>query len=439
MPELILTKRMLEHPDDSWEIDTFLASGGYKGLEKALKDMTPDEVHDQVKISNLRGRGGAGFPTGTKWGFLPDNGEPRYLVCNCDEAEPGTFKDRMLIEHDPHQLLEGILIAAYAIGCEHAFIYNRGELLTGFDTLTKAIAEAKEKGYLGKNILGTDFSCEITLHRAAGAYICGEETALLSSLEGFRGWPRLRPPFPAVEGLYAKPTIVNNVETLSNMAWIVLNGGDEYAKLGINKSTGTRLFCLSGHVNRPGNYEVEHGTTFRELFDRWGQGVRNGGTVKAFVPGGASAPWFDESMLDLPMDMDLVQDKGSMLGSGAIMVMDQDTDIVKAAWRLVKFFAVESCGQCTPCREGVEWLNAIYERMLAGRGRPEDIDLLMDVGDNITPGLAWPPAQTTICVLGPSAVAPIWSSVRLFREDYEACIARNPANSRKRIEVKAGV
>lgn len=432
---LILTKRMLEHPEDSWEIETFERTGGYKALEKAVTQMTPEEVHEEVKTSGLRGRGGAGFPTGTKWNFLPEGVYPRYLVANCDEAEPGTFKDRMLTERDPHQLLEGMLIAAYAIGCEHAFIYCRGELRTAYDTLSRAIGQARERGLIGQPVFGTDFKCEITLHRAAGAYICGEETALLSSLEGYRGWPRLRPPFPAVEGVYAKPTIVNNVETLSNLAWIVENGGAAYAELGVNKSTGTRLFCLSGHVSRPGNYEIEHGLPFGEFFEKYGGGVRDGKQLKAFVPGGASSPWFDASKLDVPMDMDVVTDEGSMLGSGAIMVMDADTDIVKAAARVVKFFEVESCGQCTPCREGCKWLYDIYDRLLTGRGRPEDIDLLLDVGDNISPGLAWPPAQTTICVLGPSAVAPVMSSIRLFRNEYEAKIAANPAASRPRIPV----
>ncbi len=438
MVDLILTKRMLEHPEDSFDIGVYEATGGYTALRKALKVMTPEDVTDQVTISGLRGRGGAGFPTGKKWSFCPKDVFPKYLVANMDEAEPGTFKDRMLVERDPHQLIESMIISAYAIGVEHAFIYCRGELLTAFDRLTNAIAEANHAGYLGQNILGSDFSLRITLHRAAGSYVCGEETAQLESLEGFRGWPRLRPPYPAVEGLYAKPTVVNNVETLSNVPWIVNNGGAAYADIGIATSTGTRLMCLSGHLNRPGNYEVEHGTTFGELFDRWGRGVRNGGSVKAFIPGGASSPWFDDSKLDLPTDMDLIIKEGSMLGSGAIMVMDQDTDIVKAAWRLVRFFEVESCGQCTPCREGIKWLADIYERLLSKKGRPEDIDFLLDISDQITPGNAWPPLQTTMCVLGPSACAPLWSSIRLFREEYDAKIAQNPASRRQRISVKAG-
>jgi NADH-quinone oxidoreductase subunit F len=422
MAELILTKRMLERPDDSWTLDAYEATGGYDALRKVLSEMSPAQVRDEVKASGLRGRGGAGFPTGTKWGFLPEGVYPRYLVVNADEGEPGTFKDRMLMERDPHQLVEGSVISAYALEAEHVFIYLRGELRTAYERVCQAVTDATERGYIGPSVLGTDFGVEVTVHRAAGAYICGEETALLSSLEGHRGWPRLRPPFPAVQGLYAKPTIVNNVETISNVPHIAAKGGDWYAAMGTEKSTGTRLYCVSGHVNRPGNYEIENGTTFRELFDRWCKGVRNGGRVKAFVPGGASAPWFDASKLDVPMDMDTVIAEGSMLGSGAVIVMDQDTDVPKAAWRLVKFFAHESCGQCTPCREGLHWLADIMGRILSGRGRPEDLDLLLDVGDNITPGLAWPPAQTTICVLGPSGVAPIMSTLRLFRDEYEAKI-----------------
>ena len=428
MSELVLTKRMLARPDDAHTLAGYEASGGYTALRKALTDMTPAEVTAEVKASGLRGRGGAGFPTGTKWGFLPEGVYPRYLVVNGDEGEPGTFKDRMLMERDPHQLVEGILISSYALGVEHAFVYCRGELLTAFERLNDAVAEAAAKGYVGRNILGADFSCRITVHRAAGAYICGEETALLSSLEGYRGWPRLRPPFPAVKGLYAQPTIVNNVETISNVAHITNNGGDWYAAMGTEKSTGPRLFCLSGHVNRPGNYEIENGTPFREFFDRWGKGVRDGGRVKAFIPGGASAPWFDDSKLDLPMDMDVVIAHGSMLGSGAITVMDQGTDVPRAAWRLVKFFAHESCGQCTPCREGLDWLEEIMERLLAGHGRPEDLDLLLDVSDNISPGLGWPPAQTTICVLGPSGTAPIASTIRLFRSEYDKLLTGVPAH-----------
>lgn len=425
MAELVLTKRMLERPDDAHTIAGYEATGGYTALRQVLADMTPEQVHDEVKASGLRGRGGAGFPTGVKWGFVPADAFPRYLVVNGDEGEPGTFKDRMLMERDPHQLVEGVIISCYALQAEHAFIYCRGEMALAFERLGDAVAEAEAAGYLGTGILGSDFACRITVHRAAGAYICGEETALLASLEGHRGWPRMRPPFPAVKGLYAKPAVVNNVETISNVPHIAARGGAWYASMGTEKSKGTRLFCLSGHVSRPGNYEVELGTTFRELFERWGKGIRDGNELKAFVPGGASAPWFDASSIDLPLDMDVVQQHGSMLGSGAVIVMDHTTDIVRATWRLVKFFAHESCGECTPCREGTDWLEEIMERMLRGRGRPSDIPLLLDVSDNISPGLTWPPAQTTICPLGPSATAPIASTIRLFPEEYERLVAAN--------------
>jgi len=424
MAELVLTKRMLESAT-AHTIEGYEATGGYRALRQALGEMTPEQVHEEVKKSGLRGRGGAGFPCGVKWGFVPEGVFPRYLVINGDEGEPGTFKDRMLMERDPHQLVEGIILASFALGVEHAFVYCRGEMLLANQRLQDAVASAEAKGYLGNNILGSGFNCRITVHCAAGAYICGEETALLTSLEGFRGWPRLRPPFPAVKGLYDKPTVVNNVETISNVSHIVAKGGDWYASMGTEKSTGTRLFCVSGHVNRPGNYEVELGTTFDELFGRWAKGIRNGHELKAFVPGGASAPWFDASKSKLPLDMDVIIAEGSMLGSGAIMVMDETTDIVRAAWRLVKFFAHESCGQCTPCREGTDWLEEIMERMLDGQGRPSDIGLLMDVSDNISPGLSWPPAQTTICPLGPSATAPIASTIRLFPGDYERLVAGN--------------
>lgn len=431
MADLVLTKRMIERPDDSWTIAAYEETGGYAALRQALGDMSPEQVHEEVKASGLRGRGGAGFPTGVKWGFLPEGEFPRYLVVNGDEGEPGTFKDRMLMERDPHQLVEGAVISAYAIGAEHVFIYCRGELRNAYERLCRAVAEAQEKGYIGSSVLGSGFGVRVTVHRAAGAYICGEETALLTSLEGYRGWPRLKPPFPAVKGLYASPTIVNNIETLSNVPWIVRNGGAAYAAMGTEKSPGTRLFCLSGHVNRPGNYEIELGTPFREFFDRWGQGVRDGGRVKAFIPGGASAPWLDSSSLDLPMAMEALDSVGSMLGSGAVVVMDETTNVVRPVWNLVHFFAHESCGQCTPCREGTHWLEDILERIVEGRGRRADLDLLLDVADNISPGLGWPPAQTTICVLGPSACAPIWSTLHLFRDDYEALL---PAES----EVAAG-
>ena len=356
----ILTTRMEAHPSDSHTISRYLSTGGYESLKKALA-MEPEAIGAEVKASNLRGRGGAGFPAGVKWGFLADT-MPRYLVINGDESEPGTFKDRQLLERDPHQLIEGVVIAAYALAVNHAFIYIRGEYPKPARRVQQALADAYAAGYVGQNIMGTGFNLDITVHLGAGAYICGEETALLNSLEGKRGEPRLKPPFPAVEGLYGKPTIVNNVETISNMPWIVENGGEAYAAIGPEGSAGTRLFSLSGHVNRPGNYEIVMGMTFGELIEDLGGGIRSGREVKAFIPGGASAPWFTKDHLDVPVTIDDVAKAGSMLGSGAIVVMDETTNVVEAALSVVSFFAHESCGQCTPCREGTTWL----ENMLRG-------------------------------------------------------------------------
>ena len=412
---------------DGHTIARYRKTGGYEALRKALS-MEPDAVVDEVKAANLLGRGGAGFPCGTKWGFLPKDVFPRYLVVNGDESEPGTYKDRLLMERDPHQLIEGMLIAAHAIRAKQAFLYCRGEMALAQERLAAALNEAYAAGLIGKNIMGTDWSMDIVLHWGAGAYIVGEETALIESLEGNRGMPRLKPPFfPASKGLYMQPTVVNNVETLANLPWIISNGASAFTSIGDEKAPGTRLFTLSGHVNRPGVYEVDFGvTTFRELFESpdYGDGIREGRAVKAFIPGGASAPWFFEEHLDMALHPVAVGAAGSMLGSGAIIVMDDTTDMVKAAWRLVKFFAKESCGKCTPCREGTNWLEKIYQRLLDGNGRPEDIDLLMDVADNISPGLAWPPRQTTICPLGPSAASPLASSIRRFRPEYEAYVAR---------------
>ncbi len=418
----ILTTRMEAHPSDSHTIERYLATDGYASARKALTTMTPAEVHEEAKASNLRGRGGAGFPCGVKWGFLPPETRPRYLVINGDESEPGTFKDRQLLERDPHQLIEGIIIAAYAIDCHEAFIYIRGEYPRPARRVERALAEAYEAGYLGKDIFGSGFDLKVTLHLGAGAYICGEETALLNSLEGKRGEPRIKPPFPAVEGLYGKPTIVNNVETISNIPWIVANGGAAYAAIGPEGSAGTRLFSLSGHVRKPGNYEIVMGMTFGEFIEEYGGGVRDDRAVKCFIPGGASAPWFTADQLDLPITIDDVGKAGSMLGSGAIVVMDETTNVVEAAHSIVSFFAHESCGQCTPCREGTSWLEMVLARILRGEGRMIDLELLLDVSDNIVPGLGWPPKMTTICPLGPSAVSPVTSILRHFRDEVEAMI-----------------
>jgi NADH-quinone oxidoreductase subunit F len=409
--------------DDSHTLDRYLATGGYDGLRAALA-MAPTAVGDEVKAASLLGRGGAGFPAGTKWGFCPPGVWPRYLVVNGDESEPGTYKDRLLMERDPHQLIEGVLIACYAIGAAQAFLYVRGEMALAQERIAAALNDAYAAGYVGRNILGSEYSVDIVLHWGAGAYIVGEETALIESLEGNRGMPRLKPPFfPAAKGLYLQPTVVNNVETLANLPWIITNGGARFAELGAESSRGTRMFAVSGHVKNPGVYEVEFGvTTFRDLIYApvYGGGIRDGNELKAFIPGGASAPWFYEEHLDLPLEAGAVGAAGSMLGSGAIVVMDSTTDAVKAAWRVVRFFARESCGKCTPCREGTSWLEKVLRRMLDGEGRPEDVGVLLDVCDNISPGIAWPPKQTTICPLGPSAVSPIASAVVRFKDEFIA-------------------
>ena len=420
MTDRILTVGMDAHPDDSHTLTRYRDSGGYTALAKGLA-MSPEDVAAEVKASNIRGRGGAGFPAGVKWGFLAPT-SPRYLVVNGDESEPGTFKDRQLLERDPHQLVEGVILSSYALGVEHAFIYIRGEYPKPARRVQAAIEEAYAAGYLGEDILGSGYRLDITVHLGAGAYICGEETALLNSLEGKRGEPRIKPPFPAVEGLYASPTIVNNVETLSNVPWIINNGGAAYAGIGPETSAGTRLFSLSGHVNRPGNYEIVMGMTWREFIYDIGGGIRDDNALKCWIPGGASAPWFVPDVLDTPVTIDDVAGNGSMLGSGAVVVMDETTNVVAAAHRIVKFFAHESCGQCTPCREGTSWLEAMLWRILTGHGRPMDLEMLLDVSDNISPGLNWPPAQTTICPLGPSAVSPITSIMTHFRDEVAAMI-----------------
>jgi len=415
---------------DGHTLAGYLRTGGYQGLRDALAK-TPAQVHDDVKNASLLGRGGAGFPCGTKWGLAPANVWPRYMVVNGDESEPGTYKDRLLLERDPHQLIEGILIACYAAACGQAFLYIRGEMAHAHERVASALNEAYAAGYIGKNILGTKFSVDIVMHWGAGAYIVGEETALIESLEGNRGMPRLKPPyFPAAIGLYQKPTIVNNVETLSNLPWIMHNGVDKWNELGAEQSKGTRVFAVSGHVKTPGVFEVEFGvTTFRDIiYDaRFAGGIRGDRALKAFIPGGGSAMWFYEEHLDLPLEKGTVDRAGSMLGSGAIVVMDETTDIVKAALRVVRLFSRESCGKCTPCREGTTWLERILDRIVDGHGRPSDLGLLMDICDNISPGLAWPPRQTTICPLGPSAVSPIVSTINRFRSEYEAKITARPS------------
>jgi NADH-quinone oxidoreductase subunit F len=423
--------------EDAHMLDRYLATGGYDGLKAALAK-TPTAVGEEVKAASLLGRGGAGFPAGTKWGFCPPGVWPRYLVVNGDESEPGTYKDRLLMEKDPHQLIEGVLIACYAIGAEQAFLYVRGEMALAQERIAQALNDAYAAGYIGKNILGTDFSVDVILHWGAGAYIVGEETALIESLEGNRGMPRLKPPFfPAAKGLYLQPTVVNNVETLANLPWILNHGAAAFTALGTEKAPGTRMFAVSGHVQRPGVFEVEYGvTTFRDLLYApvYCGGIRDGNELKAFIPGGGSAPWFLPEHVDMPLDPSVVGPSGSMLGSGAIMVMDSTTDMVRACWRLVRFYARESCGKCTPCREGTSWLEKILARLLAGEGRPADVELLLDVVDNISPApfpkaktaagdweaVPFPYKKTTICDLGPSVGSPIVSAILHFRDEFEA-------------------
>jgi NADH-quinone oxidoreductase subunit F len=436
----LITKRLHERADDSWTIDGALATGAYDVLRDVLAKGDPASIQEAVTKSGLRGRGGANFGTGQKWSFLPNGVYPRYLVVNGDEGEPSTFKDRLLIERDPHQLLEGIIISSYAIGCNLAFIYLRGEFALGYDRVVQAIEDARAKGFIGKNILGSGFDLEIVVHRGAGAYICGEETALLESLEGQRGMPRLKPPFPAIEGLYAKPTVVNNVETLSTVPHIVQLGGEVYAELGVNRSLGTRLVAISAHVKRPGVFEVEMGCTFRDLIYDLAGGIRDDRALKFFLPGGASFQWLTEEHLDAPYDMDYAsQTLGTSLGSGAIMVYDETTDPLLVAWRLAKFYSHESCGKCTPCREGTGWIEKVLYRMTHGMGRPEDLDLLIDVGAGISPNVATAPfTQTTLCPLGPSVVSAIASLDKYFRADIEARTTGSEAELRSPEATRAG-
>ncbi|MGA1541088.1 MAG: NADH-quinone oxidoreductase subunit NuoF [Ilumatobacteraceae bacterium] len=427
--------------DDSHTLERYLATGGYEGLRATLKRPAA-EVHEDVKSATVLGRGGAGFPAGTKWGLTPQGVFPRYLVVNVDESEPGTYKDRLLMERDPHQLIEGCLIACYAAGLSQCFLYIRGEMAVAQERVAAALNEAYAAGYVGKNVLGSRFSIDITLHWGAGAYVVGEETALIESLEGNRGMPRLKPPyFPAAIGLYGQPTIVNNVETLANLPWIMLNGPKAYTSIGTPTSPGTRMVAVSGHVKRPGVYEIVNGTTtFRDLIygDEFCGGIRDGNDLKAFVPGGGSAPWFTPEQLDLPFEASQIGPAGSMLGSGAIMVMDHTTDIPRAALTLTRFYAHESCGKCTPCREGGTWLERILSRIVDGKGTDADLDQLFEVGESICPG-AFPHASSsklglsatpfpyrmnTICFVGPSAYAPIHSALTLFRDEFESRVTK---------------
>jgi NADH-quinone oxidoreductase subunit F len=390
-------------------LEGYVAKGGYEGLTKALEQPAGDVIQI-VKDSGLRGRGGAGFPTGMKWSFVPqDTGKPTYVTVNFDESEPGTCNNRQLIEAEPHRLIEGTAIAAYAIGCHLAFIYVRGEYLWQGMILQRALDEAYAAGYLGK---GAKYDLDIVLHRGAGAYICGEETALLNSLEGLRGQPRLRPPFPAVEGLYASPTVINNVETLMNVPDILTRGADWFRSLGTEKSPGTKMFTVSGKVERPGNYEIPLGTPFRVLLEEYAGGVLGGRELKAFTPGGSSTPMLTAEHLDVGLDYESIAAAGSLLGTGAVMVMDDTDCLVEAAARMVRFYAHESCGKCTPCREGSWWTTRVLQRMQDGLGREGDVQLVKDMGTNIL--------FRAFCALADGTASVINSSLKHFEDEFEA-------------------
>src|SRR5690625_4187787 len=418
----VLTKRW--HHTDSFTRAAYEREGGYQALRKALK-RTPDSLVQEVKDSGLRGRGGAGFPTGMKWGFVPkDNPNPTYLVVNADESEPGTCKDIPLMLADPHVLVEGVIVSSYAIGAKQAFIYVRGEVLHVMRRLQHAVDEAYEAGYIGRDILKSGYDLDVVVHAGAGAYICGEETALLDSLEGRRGQPRLKPPFPAVAGLYASPTVVNNVESIASVPGIVKNGAEWFTSMGTEKSAGFGFFSLSGHVKRPGQYEAPLGITLRELLDMAG-GVREGHQLKFWTPGGSSTPIFTDEHLDTPLDFESVGAAGSMLGTRALQIFDETTCVVHAVGRWIEFYAHESCGKCTPCREGNYWMVQVLDRIERGEGTEADLEKLLDICDNLL-GRAF-------CALGDGAASPVMSSIKHFRQEYIDHVAQRgcPFDHRK--------
>ena len=406
-------------------IDVYRRRGGYDALRKVLTSMTPAEVTDELMASGLRGRGGAGFPSGKKISFIPKADVQKYLVCNADESEPGTFKDRELMQKSPHMLIEGIVIGAFAAGATKSFIYIRGEYVEQADIIDAAIVEAYEAGFLGEDILGSGFDLSLVLHRGAGAYICGEETGLLDSLEGKRGNPRLKPPFPANQGLYQGPTVINNVETLATMPHIILMGGAEYAKIGTESSTGTKLVSVSGNVRKPGNYEVVLGTPSREIIYGLAGGPPEGREVKFWFPGGSSSPVLEAKDLDLPYDFNTLAKAGSMLGSGAIIVVDDSVPVVDVALKLAKFYRHESCGKCTPCREGTRWTVSMLERVDAGLATPMDLDIMASVQEQII--------GNCLCVLGDAMAMPIGSMVAKFRQEFEDHIEAARARSEREL------
>lgn len=403
----MVMKRLREF-DDSWSLARYKDTSGYVAAKEAVTNIAAGDLIELIKNSGLRGKGGAGFPTGMKWSFVPKEVFPKYVVINHDEGEPGTFKDRELLERDPHQLIEGIIIAAWAVGANKAFVYCRGEFALGARRLDEALADAYAEGFLGRGIFGSKFDLDVIVHRGAGAYICGEESALLDSLEGFRGQPRLKPPFPAIKGLYGQPTVVNNTETISTLPHIVTNGVDWFKQWGTEKSPGTKMMSVSGHVNAPGNYEVPYGIRLGEILELAG-GMIDGRPVKAVIPGGASAPLLTD--LDVPMDFESLKEAGTMLGSGAIVFMDDTTCMVRNALLTAHFFEHESCGKCTPCREGTWWKVKVLERIEHGEGRKEDLDLLLDICDAMD--------GKCFCPLGDASSWAVRSNVKLFWEEFE--------------------
>ncbi|MFC2160858.1 NADH-quinone oxidoreductase subunit NuoF [Acidobacteriota bacterium] len=413
MEEKLLTN--LFEIKDSFTIDVYLKHDGYKAVEKAFKEMNPESILAEVKNANLRGRGGAGFPAGVKWSFVPKGGDkPKYLCVNADEGEPGTIKDRYIMSLNPHLLLEGIIIASYCVGINTAYIYIRGEYENVALRLEEAITEANAKGYLGKNILNSGFDCQIYVHRGAGAYVCGEETALLESLEGKRGNPRLKPPFPALIGLFQSPTVINNIETLSNVPKIILNGADAFVQAGLPKDGGTRIFGVSGMVQKPGIYEMPVGASLKEIIFELAGGMKDGKKLKAVIPGGMSAPILTADEIDIKMDVDSLAAAKSMLGSAAIIVIDEDTSILDVLKIVTKFYSHESCGQCTPCRIGTKWINKTVQRISDGQGKIEDIDNIKRLANNIM--------GKTLCPLGEAAAMPILAIVNKFRNEIESYI-----------------
>jgi NADH-quinone oxidoreductase subunit F len=420
MSNKILDKHLLlRHRDveNIHDINVYVKNEGYEALKKALTEMKPEDVINQVRTAGLRGRGGAGFPAGVKWSFIPKDIFPKYVVVNADESEPGTFKDREIMEKTPHLLIEGIALCAYAVGAEASYIYGRGEFLSTVRPLQKAIDEAYQQGFLGKNIFGSDFSLDLNLHLGAGAYICGEETALLNSLEGLMGQPRNRPPFPAVAGLYAKPTVINNVETLSGVPYIILHGIDEYRKFGTEKSPGTKIFSLSGRVNRPGNYELPLGTPIRYLIEECGGGVIDGKRVKGILPSGAASSIMAGDNLDVNMDYEAMAEAGSMLGSGSFIILDETINGVWAAKKNIDFFRHESCGKCSPCREGTHWLKSVYTKIIEGHGTKSDVDTLSTIINQME--------GNCFCPLGEFVVPGVRTSLKHYMDEYLAMVAGN--------------